>query len=51
MTRPCFSGGNIEVLAPPLATLAPEGYYFLFVVEQRAGKAVPSKGMLLKVTS
>jgi len=56
MTRPVNAGGgNIEVLPPPSETMAPAGYYLLFVVELRVEGGglvpIPSKqGEFVKLT-
>lgn len=47
MVRPAScSGGNLEILPPPKASLAPPGHYLLFLVNQQR---VPSVGRLVKL--
>ena len=50
MALPCSSGGNIKLRIPQDPRIAPEGYYLLFVVEERNGVPVPSKGVFVKLT-
>jgi len=41
------SGGGLTLVAPPLATVAPPGYYLLFVLN---GGGVPSVGAFVELT-
>jgi hypothetical protein len=50
MALSCSSGGNIKLRIPPDPRMAPEGYYLLFVVEDRDGVPIPSKGVFVKLT-
>jgi hypothetical protein len=50
MATQSSGAGNVKVLAPPLKTMAPEGYYLLFVVEIRNGVHIPSKGVFVKLS-
>jgi hypothetical protein len=50
MATQTSGAGNIKVLGPPAKTMAPEGYYLLFVVEIRGGVHIPSKGTFVKLT-